>query len=452
MRSRFAAIQMRDLILIAVPTLLLIVAAAGWLVLRLADPAPPSVFVLSAAGKGSPYYRYGERYKGVFARNGVTLEVRESSGTTANLKALSDPASGVHAAFVQGGISSSRETPGLLSVGRVAYEPMWVFYNEGQALQRLADLKGKRILVGPAGGGTNLLALRLLAANGVTADNATLINRELPEYVDLLAKGEADAGFLVLAAEARTVQRLLRMPGVRPLSFTQADAYIQRFPFLTQLVLRQGVIDFAANIPANDVTLIATTTAVLVREDAHHALVNLLAQALSEVHSQPAIEDSGEARLFQRAGDFPIANDPEFVLSDDAKRVYRAGAPFLQRYVPFWLATLIDRLFVSLVVLIPLLIPLGRLAPKLYNWRMRRRILRWYVRLKSLEAGDRSQFSQQDLATRLDELDRIESTVDNITIPLGLANQLYDLRQHIDVVRRRLAAGANMQASVARSA
>ena len=361
-----------------------------------------------------------------------------SAGSVANLKALADPASGVNVAFVQGGISSAKEVPGLVSLGRVAYEPLWVFMREGEPAQHLADLKGKRILVGPAGGGTNLLAIRLLAANGVTAETATLINRELPDYVDLLAKGEADAGFLVLAAEARTIQRLLRTPGVQPLSFVQADAYIQRFPFLSQLVLRQGVVDFAANIPARDITLVATTAAVLAREDAHHALVNLLAQALSEVHSQPPLDDSGEARLFQRAGDFPTTTDPEFAFSDDAKRVYRSGAPFLQRYVPFWLATMVDRLFVSLVVLIPLLIPLGRLAPKLYNWRMRRRILRWYVRLKSLEAGDRAGLSAEERAARLQELDRIEDTVDNIAIPLAFANQLYDLREHIEVVRRRL--------------
>ena len=183
----------------------------------------------------------------------------------ANLKALSNPASGVHAGFVQGGLASSKDTPGLLSVGRVAYEPLWVFYTGSDRLERLTDLKGKRILVGPAGGGTSGLALRLLAANGITAETAKLINRELPDYVDLLAKGEADAGFLVLAPEARTIQRLLRTPNVRLMSFANADAYTQRFPFLSRLVLRQGVVDFAANIPPADTTLIATTAAVLVR-------------------------------------------------------------------------------------------------------------------------------------------------------------------------------------------
>ena len=158
------------------------------------------------------------------------------------------------------------------------------FYTGSAQLERLTDLKGKRILVGPADSGTTGLALRLLAANGITGETATLINRELPDYVDLLGKGEADAGFLVLAPEARTIQRLLRTPNVRLMSFANADAYTQRFPFLSRLVLREGVVDFAANLPPADTTLIATTVAVLVREDVHRALVNLLAQALNEVH------------------------------------------------------------------------------------------------------------------------------------------------------------------------
>src|SRR5262245_33300357 len=267
MQPRLHTIRLRDAILFGA-LLLALMTAIAWLVLRFADPAPPSVFVLSTASAGSPYYRYGDRYRAVFERQGVKLEVRESAGSVANLKALADPTSGVHAAFVQGGIASTRTTPDLFSLGRVAYEPLWVFFRGGISLNGLADLGGKRVLVGPSGGGTNLLALRLLAANGVTAETTTLINRELPDYVNLLATGEADAGFLVLAAEARTIQRLLRTPGVKLMSFTQAEAYSQRFPVLSQLMLRQGVVDFAANIPPNDVTLIATTTALLVRRDA----------------------------------------------------------------------------------------------------------------------------------------------------------------------------------------
>jgi TRAP-type uncharacterized transport system substrate-binding protein len=427
----------RDMAFIVVPVLIA-VAGAVWFALRFADPPPPATFVISAATTGSPYYHYAELYRPAFARNHVKLEVRESAGSSANLKALADPSSGVHAGFVQGGLATSRDAPGVLSVGRVAYEPLWVFHRAGTPVGRLSDLKGKRILVGPAGSGTSGLALRLLAVNGITAETAALINSELPQYVEKLGQGEADAGFLVLAAEAQTIQRLLRQPDIKLMSFVNADAYIQRFPFLARLVLREGVVDFAANVPPSDTVLLATTAAVLVREDAHRALVSLLAQAVQEVHGSPAVDAHGEAPLFQAAGEFPLANDPEFPLSDEARRVYRSGPPFLQRYVPFWVATTVDRLVVSLVVLLPILIPLVRFAPQIYSWRVRRRILYWYAALKRLEAAARSAAAQASKADHLLELDRIEAAVDEIPVPLAFSDKLYELRQHIEVVRRRL--------------
>ena len=426
----------RELLYVVVP--LLVVAALGWLTLRAADPAPPSTLVISAASKGSPYHRLAERYAATFARNGVKLEIRESNGSVANVAALESPSSGVDAGFVQGGLIAPSEAAGLHSLGRVAYEPLWVFYNGEAKLERLADLKGKRVLVGPAGGGTNGLALKLLEANGVTPANTRLINRELPDTVDMLAKGEADAGFLVLAAEARTVQRLLATPGVKLMSFSNADAYAQKFPFLSKLELREGVVDLGRRIPPADTTLIATTAAVLVRDSTHRAMVNLLAQALHEVHGSPAQDAAGHAALFQRPGEFPTSVDPEFAMSDEAKRVYRSGAPFLQRYVPFWLATMIDRLLLSMVVVLPLLVPLSKIGPQVYRWTVRRRLLHWYGALKQLEASSKASSSPGDRETLLAELDRIDAAVDTIPIPLGFADQHYELRQHIDTVRNRL--------------
>lgn len=442
MRARFVLFQLRDALVIGLP-ILVILAGTVWFLKRFVDPAPPTTLVISAASPGSPYYRYAERYQTTFRRNGVNLEIRESGGSFDNLKTLSNAAAGVQAGFVQGGIASTKSSPGLQSAGRIAYEPLWVFYAGEAPLERLSDLRGKRVLVGPEGSGTSGLAMRLLAANGITAESATLIHRELPDYVDMLSGGEADAGFLVLAPEARTIQRLMRAPRVRLMSFVNAESYTQRFPFLSRLVLREGVVDLAANLPPADVTLIATTAAVLVREDAHPALVNLLAQAMQEVHGQPATDTGGETPLFQRAGEFPVPSDPEFTLSDEARRVYRSGAPLLQRYVPFWVATMIDRLTVSLVVLLPVLLPLVRFAPQLYNWRIRRRILYWYGELKRLEAAARRAGSQHGAEANVAELDRIETAVDNIPVPLAFSDKLYELRQHIEVVRRRLRGGAH---------
>jgi uncharacterized protein len=431
--SRFA--QIRDVMLIALPMLLLI-GGIVWVILHFAGNAPPKSLVISTASKGSPYHRLADRYAPVFARNGIKLDVRESDGSLANFKALTTPGTGVDAGFLQGGLRSQKDAPGLVSVGRVAFEPLWVFYNANMKLERLADLAGKRVLVGPAGGGTNALATLLLGANGVTPETATLINRDLPDYVDLLDSGQADAGFLSLAAEARTVQRLLAAPNVRLMSFTNADAYIQKFPFLARLELREGVIDLGKRIPPADTTLIATTAAVLVRADTHQSLINLLAQALAEVHSAPPADGGGQAALFQRPGEFPTQIDPEFPMSEDAKRVYKTGVPFLQRYMPFWLATSIDRMLVSLVVLVPLLVPLAKLGPQLYRWRVRRRILNWYGVLKALEV--KAAAMPADKAAHLAELDRIEAAVDDIPIPLGFADQHFELRNQVGTVRNRL--------------
>jgi hypothetical protein len=195
--------------------------------------------------------------------------------------------------------------------------------------------------------------------------------------------------------------------------------------------------------------LLATAAAVLVREDAHRALVSLLAQAVQEVHGAPATGAGGETQLFQRAGEFPLTSDPEFPFSEEARRVYRSGAPFLQRYVPFWVATTIDRLLVSLVVLLPILIPLVRFAPQIYSWRVRRRILYWYGALKQLEASARRAASPEARGEHLAALDRIEAAVDDIPVPLAFSDRIYELRQHIEIVRRRLAGTGHGVAALA---
>jgi uncharacterized protein len=244
----------------------------------------------------------------------------------------------------------------------------------------------------------------------------------------------------VLGPEARTIERLLNSPNVRLLSMSQADAYAQRFPFLSRLDLKEGVVDFGRDIPPSDTTMVATMAGVLIRDDLHTALANLMTQALIDVHSKPVINANGEAAIFGRAAEFPFAADPEFPLSDEARRVYRSGPPFLQRYLPFWLATLFDRMVVLLVPIIGVAIPLVRFAPAIYTWRVRRGIVRWYGELKKVEDGVRSDASTEQVAQAAAEIDRIEASVNLITLPLGFTNQLYDLLEHIEVVRRRLTA------------
>jgi hypothetical protein len=414
------------------------IAVAFFITAQFVQPAPPKKVTIAASGKDTPYYRLAEQYQRYFREQGVTLEIRETQASFENLRLMADPKSGVDIGIIQGGLASSKDAPELRSIGRVSYEPLWVFYRGAEPLTHLSDLKGKRILVGPEGGGTHHLATRLLAASGITAQNATLIPMHLPLYIEAFEQNSADAGFLVLAPDATTVQRLFQTAGVHVMSFAQADGYSQRFPFLSRLDLKQGVVDFGRNIPATDTALVATKTALVVRESLHPAITSLLAEAALIVHTQPEFDPAGEAKLFQRVGEFPIMADPEFPLADEARRVYKSGPGFLQRYLPFWLASFLERTAIMLVPAVGLLIPAMRITPSIYPWLVRRRIMHWYRELRQVEASLADAATKEQLSEKMSDLERIDEGVRATPIPQNFSDQFYQLRAHIDVVRRRV--------------
>jgi len=420
-----------------VPALALAVGAV-WFTLRYVKPAPPDSFVLAAASKGSPYYDLALRFKEEIEKKGVKLEVRESQGSLDNLRLLTDEASDVQAGIVQGGLTNHINSPKLFSMGRLITEPVWIFYRGDATLSSITDLKGKRILIGPEGSGTAALAKRLLDANGVTAENSTLIASQLPDYVDTFAQGGADAGFLVLGTEARTVQRLLHQDGTKLMSMAQADALIQRYPYLSQVTMRRGVVDFAQNIPPADTVLVSTKAMLLVSDDLHPALLAVLAQAVLKVQTQPTLKPSGESKLFA-LGTEGLTDDPEFPMIDDARRVYKSGPTFFQRILPFWLATLIDRAAILILPVIGVVLPLIRIAPFLYNWRMKQRILNWYKELKRIEKNlTHKKASAETIAQKERDLDRVEDAVWRISVPTHLSAELYTLRDNVEFVRRRI--------------
>lgn len=439
MTFAFVRDHRRELIWTAASVLL--VVAAFWAAFQFVQPSPPRRIVIAAASKGSPYYQLAEQYQKVVKdRSGIVLDIRETDGSAENLRLLADKASGVSLGFVQGGISNVNEAPHLRSLGRLFYEPLWVFYRGDAPIDRLTALAGKRVLVGPAGGGTNQLALKLLAANGVTASTATLINMELPGYVEALSIGGADAGFLVLGPEAMTIARLFNAPNVHLMNLVQADAYVQRFPFLSRLELKQGVVDFARNLPPADTAMVATKAALLARADVQPTVVDLMAQTLVDVHARPVVGPDGRAPLFSRSAEFPMASDPEYPMSSDATRVYKSGPTFLQRVLPFWIAIQLNRLVLLAIPLVGLMLPLMRFGPMLYNFSQRRRITRWYARLRQVESSLHPGSPASEFARASAEIDAIEAAVDKMSVPTGFSSQVYDLRLHINVVRGHLAA------------
>lgn len=426
---QFIAVSKRDLLFAVLPA-----AALGVLALiavyHFVDPAPPNRLVMSTGEEYSDLHIFGKRYQRILERDGVQLELRTSAGAVENLQRLRDEATEVDAAFVQDGLHNDQDDGTLVSLGSLYYEPLWVFYRGKQDLTRLTQLAGKRVSIGREGGGTRRIALQLLNQSGINDKNTQLLALRSVDGAKALAAGEMDAAFFIGTPDTDFIEASLRNPALKLMSLDHAEAYARRLPFLHALKLPRGTIDIAANIPPVDTHLAGVTTTLVVREDLHPALKYLLLKAAKEVHAAP--------NLFAAKNQFPAEKDTDYPLADEAERFYKSGPPLLQRYLPFWAATFVDRMLVVLVPLIAFLIPLTRIIPALYGWRVRRRIYRWYGELKFLETQVQADEQGVKRAEHLARLDWIEDRVNGMRLPLAYSDHMYVLREHIDLVRRRL--------------
>jgi len=433
-------VSWRDLALTLGPFVLL-VAVALWLASRFLQPAPPDTITITSGPEGSTYANTAQRYQKILARQGVTLKILPSQGSLDNLKRLADPNANVDIGFVQGGLAGQAGTDELYSLGSIFYTPVYIFYRSPKPITRLSELSGKRVAISREGSGTHVLATALLRANGIDGKDATkLVNLEGTAAEDALQARQVDAVFLMgdSAAFANT-RELLRTEGVRLFDFKQADAYIRRFRYLSKLELPAGAFDLGKNVPADSLTLVSPTIELIARSDLHPALSDMLIEAAREVH--------GRSTLFQKAGEFPAPLEHEYRISDDATRYYKSGKTFVYRTLPFWLASLVDRIAVVLVPLIVLLIPTFKLVPWLYRWRMSQRIYRRYGELIGLERAALSQTTPEERTDLLQRLDQIEGRVITLKLPRSFSDQVYLLRQHITFVRTRLTKPADSAAS-----
>jgi TRAP-type uncharacterized transport system substrate-binding protein len=397
--------------------------------------APPATIVMSSGPKGSTFERNAGRYAEILARNGVAMKIVPSEGSVDNLKRLLDPAFRVDVGFVQGGVVKDAKTDKLMSLGSVFYEPLFVFYRGPGTEEILSQLKGKKIALGEAGSGTHTLSLELLKLNGIEPGGPTkLLETDSDKAAQDMLDGKLDAVFLMGdSVSSEMIRKLLRTPGVRLFSFSQADGYTRRVKYLNKLTLPKGVIDFGENLPPQDISLIGPTVEIIARQDLHPALSDLLIEAAIEVHNR--------ATILQRRGEFPSPIEHEYRISEDASRFYKSGKGFLYRYLPYSLASLMSRILLVLVPMIIVLLPGLRLIPAVYRWRIKSRIFKWYKALMFIEQDLTPQLTPEKREELLVRIDDIEDAVNRIRVPSSFADQFYGLRGHISFVRSRLLAG-----------
>jgi TRAP-type uncharacterized transport system substrate-binding protein len=440
-KLRIPLLNRRDLAVALVPVALLTILAFA-VALYFVKPAPPSRIVLASAQGEGRYNHYAKLYREFLAKNGVTLELRSTSGAVQSLSLLMAEDSGVDVAFVQGGTGYGDNAPNLVSLGSLYYAPLWVFHR-GKPIADLDGLRGRRIAIGAEESGTRALALQLLALNDAVLPPTVLSPLAGKAAVEALQQGKIDAVITVTTADSRLVERLVAAPGIELVSFERAEAYVRLFPYLNRLTLPRGVFDLAKNVPARDVVLISPTANLIARDTLHPALAYLLMRAATQIH--------GQAGALNSEGEFPAARNTGFPLSEQARRYYQSGTPFLQRYLPFWAANLVDRLWVMLVPVIAVLVPLVKLVPPAYRWRVRSRIYRWYARLKELELQLEEDPGKEKLEAMLQRLESIERSVNRIPTPLAYSENLYVFRSHIDLVRDRVVANLARQQQPIRS-
>ncbi len=423
-------VAVRELVIVALIGAI-IIGGAFMIAFHFVRPAPPNKFVISTGYKTGAYHLFGEQYRQLLAKEKITVELRTSTGSVDNLKRLLDPDSGVDVALIQGGVAPPAGVEhGLVSLAVLYYEPLWIFYRANTELTRLAQLNGKRIAAGPEGSGTRTLVGNILEASGALKSKVPLSPLGGPNAAAALVDGRIDAMLMVAGPDAPIIQKLLKTPGIRLMNLSHAEALARHFNYLSTVTLPRGMIDIAGDIPSTNIRMVATTATLVARSDFHPALVGVLLQAATKVHSS--------AGFFRRAGEFPATREGDFPVSENAERYFKSGPPFLQRYMPFWVANLIERLLVLLLPLIVVLIPVIRIMPAIYDWRVKRKVFRWYRELKAVEIEARSNPDTVDTTELLARLEEIEDGVDATQVPLTYWDYVYTLRGHIGMVRARL--------------
>ena len=431
--------SIKDILVAFAPSLVLL-AVALFVARKYVNPEPPNHIVISTGDGEGDYQAYADAYRDIIKREGIKLDIRPSSGARENLTRLIDPKSDVDVAFVQDGLEPKEEKDqaiDLVSLGSLYYEPMWIFYHGKKELTRVSQLKGKRVAIGEHGGGTPNLAWKLLEEAGIDKNGIVVVRDDFRHAADALKKGEVDAAFFLATPEEELIKELLSEKDVHPMNMDQAEAITRKLPFLHHLVIPHGAVNLAHNLPEQDLHLVSTTATLVARDTLHPALVDLLLKAATEVHGEPGI--------LERKNEFPIDKDYNFPMSDEAKRFYKVGAPFWQRYLPFWLANLVDRFILIILPLLAVIIPMLKTIPKIMDWRVRKRIHRAYGELKFLETQMRNETTHERNAVHLRELDRIEDRVRSLKVPIEFSEHIYGLRGNIEFVRGKLSSGLERQ-------
>ncbi|MFO7703798.1 MAG: TAXI family TRAP transporter solute-binding subunit [Halopseudomonas sp.] len=434
------------------------VALIVWVLFRFLDPAPPRSVVMTTGAETGGYHQFGLALKERLAEEGLELQLMPSRGSLDNVERLTDGSGDVQLGIIQSGIEQfvdRRQRDQLEGLATLYHEPLWLFQRQAAEpistpdsvrgaqsgadtnteIRRLTDLVGRRVSLGSEGSGTWAVVRSLFEVQGDMASWHSQGNGQWQSLAgraaaDALYAGELDAAFFVLPADNSLIRELISTPGIKLVNLSQARAFAARLPYLEDLSIPEGLLDIQRNIPAEDISLLSPVATLVGNKHFHPALTALVLSA-----SRDVLRDGN---LLDAPGQFPAALPMKLDMSGEAEYFHESGTPFLQRYLPFWIASIVDRYIVLVIPLIVIMMPLIRSMGPIYIWRIRSRVYRWYEQLRRIDHLIVKDQIMDRLEEEIQSLHDLEDELTGVDVPLSYAHELYELHLHIRYMINRL--------------
>ncbi|MBD5780916.1 ABC transporter substrate-binding protein [Pelagicoccus sp. NFK12] len=410
------------------------VAVLVFVLFQFVDPAPPKRISIASGSETGRYYELAQRLKEELRQEGVELNIVKTAGSQENLELLTAADRPVSIAFVQSGMEEIFEAgeAQLHGLTSLYYEPIWLIYRKSLEVEFVSDLRNRRVAVGERGSGTKAVAEFLLNENGLLSGDgkAELVEVGGEAAASLLESGEIDAGFFMVSAESDMIRRLIGIEGFDFLSMRRHEAYRARYRSLSSVAITEGLLDLKENLPPEDRVVLAAVATLVVNDSFHPSLTPIVLEAMRRVVS--------EGGVLEQRDEFPSGENVGYPLTKEADHYFEYGPPFLLRFMPFWAASLVDRLVILVIPLLVILIPMAKLAGPVYRWRIRYRIYKWYKFLRETDQKIVGGTIQEDLDAERERLEKLEDELASVEVPLSYSDELYHLRQHVEYVSRRL--------------
>lgn len=180
---------------------------------------------IATGGTGGVYYPMGGGMANVLSKHlpGVQATARVTGGSVDNLKLIGSNQSEVALTMVDAALNAVKGedkfkgNPIEVRTLMVLYpNRMHVVTVEGKGIEKMSDLKGKRVSTGSPGGATEVMAFRVIEAAGLDRDKDMKRERlGVAESTNALKDGKIDAYFWVGGLPTAAVTDLAATPGMK---------------------------------------------------------------------------------------------------------------------------------------------------------------------------------------------------------------------------------------------